>query len=68
VIGRREIPLPRQAVANAASRARHVKAPRPRHEHEDVLRVVPVEAPKALPLETRRRYEMTPATTAHLCR
>jgi hypothetical protein len=37
--------------ANAASRARRAEAPRP--GREDMLKVVPAEAPKAVPSATR---------------
>jgi hypothetical protein len=52
---------PRHEAANAASRARRVEAPRP--GHEDMLRVVPVEVPKAAPSATRNRHETTAVTT-----
>jgi hypothetical protein len=49
---------PRHGAANEASRA---EAPRP--GREDKQRVVPAEAPKATPLTTRSRHEMTAITT-----
>jgi hypothetical protein len=56
---------PRHEAANAASLARHVEVPRP--EHEDMLRVVPVEVPKAVSSATRSRHEtMTVTTVASL--
>jgi hypothetical protein len=54
-------PPPGHGAANATSRARRVEAPRP--GREDKLRVVPTEAPKAAPLATRSRHEMTAVTT-----
>jgi hypothetical protein len=52
---------PRHEVANAASRARRVEAPWP--GREDMLRMVPVEVPKAAPSATRSRHETTTVTT-----
>jgi hypothetical protein len=45
----------------AADGARRVEAPRP--GCEDMLRVVPVEAPKATPSATRSRHKMKVVTT-----
>jgi hypothetical protein len=53
---------PRHDAAKAASRARRMEAPRP--GHEDMLRVVPVEVPKAAPSATRSRHKTTAVTTA----
>jgi hypothetical protein len=47
--------------ANTASHARRAEAPRPRRE--DKLRVVPAEAPKAMPSATRSRHETTGVIT-----
>jgi hypothetical protein len=56
---------PRHEAANAASRARHVEAPRP--GHEAMLSVVHMEVPKAAPSTTRSRHETTAVpTTASL--
>jgi hypothetical protein len=52
---------PRHEAANVASRARHVEAPRP--GREDILRVVPVEVPKAAPSATRSRHKTMAVTT-----
>jgi hypothetical protein len=52
---------PRHRAANAASRARRAEAPKP--GHEDKLRVVLAEAPKAAPSATRSRHEMMVVTT-----
>jgi hypothetical protein len=46
----------------SANAARRVEAPRP--GREDMLRVVPVEVPKAAPSATRSRHETTAVTTA----
>jgi hypothetical protein len=56
VTGRRGGPLPRRAVASAASGISRAEAPKPKRE--DVLRVAPTEAPPA----TRSRHETTSAT------
>jgi hypothetical protein len=61
VMGRRGSPLPRRAIASAASRARRAEALRP--GREDVSRVAPVEVPTAVPPATRSRHETTPAIT-----
>ena len=61
-VTRRRGSPPRHEAANAASRARRVEAPRP--GREDMLRVVPVEVPKAVPSATRSRHETTVVTTA----
>jgi hypothetical protein len=61
VTRRRESPPPQHGAANAASRAGRTEAPMP--GHEDKLRVVPAEAPKAAPSATRSRHEMTTVTT-----
>jgi hypothetical protein len=45
-----------------ASRARDAKTPRP--GREDVLRVMPVEAPRVAPPASTGRHETTPATPA----
>jgi hypothetical protein len=58
---RRGSPPPRHGAANAASRAKCAEAPRP--GREDKLRVVPAEAPKAVPSATRSQHEMTAVTT-----
>jgi hypothetical protein len=52
---------PRHVAANATSRARRAEAPR--LGHEDMLRVVPTEAPKVAPSTTRSRQEATTVTT-----
>jgi hypothetical protein len=61
VTKRRGSPLPRWAIASAASQARRVEAPRP--GHEDVPRVAPAKGPTAVSLATRSRHEMMSATT-----
>jgi hypothetical protein len=53
---------PRHEAANVASRARRVEAHRP--GRENMLRVVPVEVPKAAPSATRSWHETTTVTTA----
>jgi hypothetical protein len=53
--------LPRQAAASVASVASRAKTPR--QGHEDVPRVMIVEAPRAAPLASKSQHEMTLATT-----
>ena len=61
-VTRRRGSPPRHEAADAANRARRVEASRP--GREDMLRVVPVEVPKAAPSATRSRHETTAVTTA----
>jgi hypothetical protein len=61
MVTRRRGSPPRHVAANAASRARRVEAPRP--GREDMLKVVPAEAPKAPPSATRSQHETTTVTT-----
>jgi hypothetical protein len=60
-VTRRGSPLPRHVAANAASRTRRAEAPRP--GREDMLRVVPVGAPKAAASTTRSQHETMAVTT-----
>jgi hypothetical protein len=53
---------PRHEAANAVGRAKRVEAPR--LGRGDLLRVVPVEVPKAALSATRSRHETTAVTTA----
>jgi len=59
--GRKWSLLPQRVAASAASRARRAEMHRP--EREDLLRVMPVEAPRAAQPAGTSRHETTRATT-----